>query len=95
MSDTVKLSLKVVPGASRSGVAGWLGDTLKVRVTAPAEQGRANAAVEEVVARALGLPTESARIVAGRTSARKIVEISGLSGEEIQQRLRAAPKEGR
>jgi hypothetical protein len=66
---------------------GWLGETLKVRVRAPAERGRANAAVEEILAGALGVPKECARIVAGETSARKVVEISGLSETEIRRRL--------
>jgi uncharacterized protein (TIGR00251 family) len=84
---TIKLPIKVVPGSSRDCIAGWLGDTLKVRVRAPAERGKANAAVEEIVAKALGVPKARARIVAGNTSARKIIQISGLSEAEIQHRL--------
>jgi uncharacterized protein YggU (UPF0235/DUF167 family) len=76
-----------VPGASRDGIAGWLGETLKVRVTAPAERGRANAAVEELLAGALDVPGECVRIVAGRAAARKIVEISDLSEAEVRRRL--------
>jgi uncharacterized protein YggU (UPF0235/DUF167 family) len=79
-----------VPGSSREGIAGWLGDTLKVRVRARAERGRANAAVEEVVASALGVPAHCARIVAGRGSARKVMEISGLSEAEVRERLSKA-----
>jgi len=84
---TIKLLIKVVPGSSRDCIVGWLGETLKVRVRAPAERGQANAAVEEILAGALGVPKECARIVAGRTSARKVVEISGLSETEIRHRL--------
>ena len=51
----MRLAVKVVPKASRDGVAGWLGDALKVCVTAPPERGKANAAVERVVAHALGV----------------------------------------
>jgi len=82
-----RLAIKVVPGASRDGVAGWLGDALKVRVAAPPERGKANAAVERVLAEALGIAAESVRIVAGATSARKTVEIEGLSESDIRQRL--------
>jgi uncharacterized protein YggU (UPF0235/DUF167 family) len=82
-----KLRVKVVPGASRDAVAGWLGDALKVRVAAPAERGRANAAVEALVADALGLPPGCACIVAGKTSSRKTLEISGLTTAEIRERL--------
>jgi len=81
-----------VPGSSRDCVAGWLGDALKVRVSAPAERGKANAAVLEVVASALGVPIDRVRIVAGATSARKVIEISGLSESEVRRRLDAAPR---
>jgi uncharacterized protein YggU (UPF0235/DUF167 family) len=84
---SVRLQIKAVPGSSRDCVAGWLGNTLKVRVTAPAERGKANAAIEAVVAEALGLPTGSARVVAGRISPRKVLEISGLSEAEVYRRL--------
>lgn len=82
----IKLPIKVVPGSSREAIE-WLGGTLKVRVTAPAERGRANAAVERLVAKALDLPKDAARIVSGRASARKVVEISGLSDAELRERL--------
>ena len=84
-----RLPIKVVPGSSRSGVAGWLGDTLRVRVTAPAERGKANAAVESLLSEVLGLPSGAARIVAGGSSPRKIVEIVGLSESEARRRLNA------
>jgi uncharacterized protein len=82
-----RLAVKVVPAASRSGIAGWLGDTLKVRVTAPAEQGKANAAVEVLLAEALGLPRDRVRIASGTASPRKVVEIAGLSESEVRSRL--------
>jgi uncharacterized protein (TIGR00251 family) len=78
-----------VPGSSREGIAGWLGDTLKVRVTAPAERGRANAAVVAVLARALCVPSECVEIVAGHASARKILEITGATPAELERRLAA------
>ncbi len=83
----IRLAIKVVPGSSRDGVVGWLGETLKVRVKAPTERGRANAAVERTLAAALALPEDRARIVAGRSSPRKVVEISGLSEAEVRERL--------
>lgn len=80
----------MVPGASRSGIAGWLGDSLKVRVAAPAEGGRANAAVEALLATALTVPREQVTIVSGYASPRKIVEISTLSRAEVLARLQDA-----
>lgn len=81
------MPIKVVPASSRDCIAGWLGETLKIRVRAPAERGKANAAVEKLVAQALGVPKGSARIVAGKNSARKVVEIAGLSESEMYRRL--------
>ncbi len=77
----------MVPASSRDCIAGWLGETLKVRVRAPAERGKANAAAEKLLSEALGVPKGCARIVAGKTSARKTLEISGLSESEVRERL--------
>lgn len=83
----VKLKVKVVPGASRAGVHGWLGDSLKVRVTASPEKGRANKEVEALIGKALDVRPGAVRIVSGRTSPRKVLEVDGLSNAEIRQRL--------
>ena len=83
----MKLPVKVVPGSSRNAIDGWLGEALKVRVTAPAERGKANTAVERLVADALGVPRRQARVVTGAASERKIVEIDGLSESEVRSRL--------
>ena len=82
-----RLRVKVIPGASRNEIAGWLGDALKVRVSAPPERGRANAAVETTLSEALGLPAKSVRVVSGTTSQRKIVEVAGLSESEVREKL--------
>ena len=83
----------MVPGSSRNGIAGWLGDTLKIRVTAPAERGKANRAVETVIADALGVSKECVGIAAGHASARKTVEIVGLSEDEVRRRLLDIPRD--
>jgi uncharacterized protein YggU (UPF0235/DUF167 family) len=74
----MRLRIKVVPGARSEGCE-WLGDLLKVKVRAPPEKGRANAAVEELLARRLALPPSSVRIVAGFGSSLKTVEICETS----------------
>ncbi|HLF92360.1 MAG TPA: DUF167 domain-containing protein [Planctomycetota bacterium] len=71
----MRLLIKVVPKASKDRVVGWVGDRLKVAVTAAPERGKANAAVIEVLAAALELPSRRLRIVAGDTSPLKTVEI--------------------
>jgi uncharacterized protein YggU (UPF0235/DUF167 family) len=58
-----------------------------VRVTAQPERGKANAAVEATIAEALGISIASARVIHGRTSPRKVVEILGLSEDEVYRRL--------
>ena len=83
----MKLAVKVVPGSSREGIAGWLGDELKVRVRQVPEAGKANKAVVQLLARALDLPAECIVIVAGSASAHKLIEITGLDEKALRQRL--------
>lgn len=83
----MRLNLKIVPGASHDRIAGWLGETLKLRVRAPAEKGKANAAVEKLVASALGVPQSNAKIIVGKTSAHKVIEITGISDTEVFAKL--------
>jgi uncharacterized protein (TIGR00251 family) len=67
----------VIPGASKSEIAGVLGDRLKIRVAAPAEGGRANRAVVEILRRWLGV--RAVEIVSGIANPEKTVHVSGLA----------------
>ena len=87
MQRPVRLALKVVPNASREGIAGWLGDALKVRVSQPPEGGRANTAVCRLLARHLGVDEQCVAVVGGTTSPRKTVEIRGLTEDELRGKL--------
>jgi len=87
----VKLSLKVVPGASSDEISGWLGDSLKVRVRAPAESGKANAAVIKILASGLGLHRRAITIISGGASARKLIEIHGLTDDQVRKKLKLTP----
>jgi uncharacterized protein (TIGR00251 family) len=84
-----RLKVKVVPGASTHTIVGWLGEVLKVRVTAAPEKGRANAAVIGLIARDLGVPGHAVNIVTGHTSSLKLLEIEGLSAKDLNGRLEA------
>ena len=84
-----KLKIKVVPGASRSEISGWLDDMLKIRVAAPPEKGKANGAVETLLAKKLGLPKRSVSITTGKGAQKKVVEIQGLSLSEVMEKLGA------
>ncbi len=81
--DDAIIQVKVVPGASRSEVAGALGDRLKVRVAAPAESGRANKALCALLARHLGVKPRDVTIEDGHGSALKTIRITGCRGSEL------------
>lgn len=83
----MKLAVKVVPGSSRDGIAGWLGDELKIRVRQVPEAGRANDAVRRLLARTLQLSLDKIRILTGTASPHKTIQISGLAEEEILRRF--------
>ena len=73
----MELDVKVVPGASRTEIVGPLGNRLKVRVAAPAEGGKANRALVELLREWLG--TRDVEIVAGVSGPEKTVRVLGLS----------------
>lgn len=79
----VELRVKVVPGASRDRIAGVLGDALKIQVSAAPERGRANAAVEELIATALGVPRNAVRIMGGLTQPRKTICVEGKNAANV------------
>ncbi|MDH4457678.1 MAG: DUF167 domain-containing protein [Nevskia sp.] len=78
---TTRLDVKVSPKASRNAVTGWMGEVLKISVTAVPERGKANDAVEQLLADALGLPRSAVTVVAGHTSKLKRVQIVGLTAD--------------
>lgn len=81
------ISVKVVPGASRSRIAGPHGDALKVQVAAPPERGRANDAVCDLFAEALGVPRRAVSVARGLTSPSKTIRVDGLTPDEVERRL--------
>lgn len=81
----MRIAVHVTPKSGRDEVAGWRGGELSVRVTAAPEGGRANAATCEVLARALGVPKSSVRVVRGETSRHKQVEIEGVAEVDVVQ----------
>jgi hypothetical protein len=87
MAERCRLEIKAVPNAPKSEVVGWLGDALKVKIHAPPVEGKANEALCAFLAEALDLPKRSVRLARGETSRKKIVEIEGLTLQEISSRL--------
>lgn len=84
---TARLTVKVIPGASQTKIAGLLGDALKIRVQAQPEKGKANTAVLEILAVFLGVSVHQLTICTGHTSQIKVVEIEGVSDAELARKL--------
>jgi len=84
------LSIRVQPRARRDEVVGWQGTTLRLRVTAPPAEGRANQAVIALLAEALGVPRSSIGLVSGAGARDKVVRIGRHSLEEIRALLDGA-----
>ena len=91
VGDGIELRIKVVPGSSRSEIVGPLGNRLKIRVAAPAEGGKANRAVVELLRDWLSV--KDVEIVAGNSSAEKTVRVGGLKelGETQLSSLKEPP----
>lgn len=83
----VVFAVQVVPRASRNEMVGIHGDALKVRLTAPPVEGRANEALIAFLAHWLDVRQSQVEIVAGATSRRKMVRVIGLSTQEVEERL--------
>lgn len=81
------LKVRVAPGASREAIVGRHGDALKVAVREPPEKGRANKAVERLLAAALGVRPGDVAVVRGRASRDKVVLFRGLAEAELRARL--------
>ena len=77
------LAVKLQPRASKNEIGPPLGEELKIKVTAPPVEGAANEALIDLLARTLGCPRSSLRIVRGQTSRHKTVWIAGLSAADV------------
>jgi hypothetical protein len=86
-----RLRVHVQPGARTEGLVRWNGDALHLRVKAPAVAGRANAAVERLLAALLGVPASTVRVERGLTGRDKLVTVEGMTSEAVRAKL-AAPE---
>jgi len=90
---TTSLRLRVTPGARRSGVIGRYGDAWKVSVAAAPDDGKANAAVLELLAETLGVSRKSVELVTGSASRVKVVAFRGLTSQQADERLAAVARD--
>ena len=79
----VEFNVKVVPGGSRDEVAGMLGDALKIKVSAPAEGGKANRAVCELLAGEIGVPPRDVAVISGHTRPHKRLAVRGVTIDQV------------
>jgi uncharacterized protein len=83
----VAFAVKVHPRAKKNAITGELGDALKVSLTAPPIEGRANEACVEFFAKLLKVPRSSVTIASGQTSRNKVIRVAGLTAQQVQDRL--------
>lgn len=89
----MRIAVHVTPKSGRDEVVGWRGGELCIRVTAAPEDGRANAAACEVLARALGRPKRAVRVIRGESARHKQLEIDGVDAGDITRVFGEAPPE--
>ena len=89
--ETCRLTIRAVPGARHDAVDGFLGEAIKIRLKAPAVDGKANRALLAFLAKRLRLRNRDLRLVTGETSRLKIIEVSGIGETEARQMLLEAP----
>jgi len=86
-SRAVTFAVKVHPRAKKNAITGELGDALKLSLTSPPVEGRANEACIEFFAKLLKVPRSSVTIASGQTSRQKVIRVSGLSADEVRRRI--------
>ncbi len=87
MSAATRIQIYVQPRAARTEMAGRHGASIKIRLAAPPVDDAANTALLAFVAQKLGLPQRAVRLVRGRSSRHKLLEVDGLAAETVAARL--------
>jgi len=80
-------AVKVHPRARKNAITGEMGDALKVSLTAPPTDGKANEGCIEFFAILLKVPRASVTIAAGQSSRNKVVRVAGLTAQQVRDRL--------
>jgi uncharacterized protein (TIGR00251 family) len=86
--EGVIVEAKIVPGSSRTSLAGLLDGMLKIKVAAAPEKGKANKCVCEFLAKQLAVNKKSVTVISGQNSPLKSIEICGISGGTLLERLK-------
>lgn len=89
INNGATFAVKVHPRAKKNAITGEIGDALKIALTAPPIDDKANEACVEFLAKLLKVPRSSVTIAAGHTSRNKMIRVSGLTSQQVRERLRA------
>ncbi len=88
-SGNVELHIHCQPRASKTEIVGWYGDALKVRLTSPPVEGRANTEICQFLAQHFGVQAQNVQVLSGKRGRWKWIMIQGRTVQEIQARLPA------
>lgn len=80
-------AVRIHPRARKNAITGEVGDALKVALTAPPVDGKANAACIEFFAKLLNVPRSSVTIASGQSSRNKVIRVTGVTAEEVRRRV--------
>lgn len=83
----VTFAVKIHPRAKTNAVKGELGEALKLSLTAPPIDGRANEACVEFLAKLLKVSRSSVTIASGHSSRNKVIRVAGVTGQYVRERL--------
>jgi hypothetical protein len=86
-AEGAQFALRVQPRASRNGLVGTMGDAVKLAITAPPVDGKANQAVVEFLADLFHVSKSSVVIISGETGRNKLIAIRGVSAEQVRKVL--------
>ena len=86
-AEGVSFAVKVHPRAKKNAITGEIGDALKLSLTTPPVEGRANEACVEFFAKLLKVPRSSVTIASGLTSRNKVIRVGGVTAAYVRDRL--------
>ena len=85
--DGATFQVKVQPRAKKNAIVGEVGEALKLALTAPPIEGRANQACIAFLAELLNVPRSSVTIATGQSSRNKVIRVAGMTAKQVQERL--------
>jgi uncharacterized protein (TIGR00251 family) len=90
-----RLKVRIVPNARRNEIASISQEEVRLKVHAPAQDGKANAELVRFLSESVGCPRSDIAIIRGEKARDKVIEIAGVSVEEVWERLRRRKQEAR